>query len=141
MKTCPDCLVEKPATEFHRNRAMAGGVEYYCKPCRAERRKKYQDRERAYGRSYNQGRKASRRRLLTSVKLTAGCTDCGYTEHPHALQFDHVVPATKSFPMSTFGTVGWDVFWAELEKCDVRCANCHAIRTERLRERQPVGAK
>ena len=71
------------------------------------------------------------RAYLDGIKLASGCADCGYNEDPVALQFDHV-RGVKT------GTVGSMVHYsrerldAEIAKCVVRCANCHAIKTWRL---------
>ena len=60
---------------------------------------------------------------------THPCVDCGETD-PVVLQFDHRDGTTK------VGTVGlmlnrasWDDLLREIGKCDVRCANCHRVRT------------
>lgn len=35
MKTCSKCGLEKLLTEFHRNRSMEDGLQYWCKSCRS----------------------------------------------------------------------------------------------------------
>lgn len=70
-----------------------------------------------------------RRRVIARYKRMKGCIDCGYNAHPDALEFDHK-PGTKG--TKTVGSMmyqGWDEIKRELMKCDVRCANCHAIMT------------
>lgn len=65
------------------------------------------------------------------MKMARGCVDCGFKDHPAALDFDHVrgvkllnVSAAKSIAQAD----------AEIAKCEVRCANCHRIKTwERLK--------
>jgi hypothetical protein len=57
------------------------------------------------------------------------CVDCGETD-PLVLTFDHRELAAK---VDTIGRLlsrrGWTTFLAEVAKCDVRCANCHRMRT------------
>ena len=60
--------------------------------------------------------------------MAAGCKDCGYCENPLALQFDHV-RGEKLGSVSTMYTGSLDKLMAEIAKCDVRCANCHLIKT------------
>src|SRR3954462_13896641 len=36
-KSCPDCGVEKPVTEFGQNRRLHDGLQFYCKACSARR--------------------------------------------------------------------------------------------------------
>ena len=70
------------------------------------------------------------RRWLDNHKLATGCADCGYKLHPHALHFDHLggkeinVCSAKSIAQAQ----------REIAKCEVRCANCHAIKTHDRRQ-------
>src|SRR6266536_4464418 len=76
------------------------------------------------------------RNQVGQIKLGRGCVDCGYAKHPAALQFDHV-NGKKMEIISYLVTscASWHVIATEIAKCEVRCANCHAIRTvERLQE-------
>jgi hypothetical protein len=59
------------------------------------------------------------------------CDDCRKMFQPHMMDFDHRDPGKKLFTiagghallMSRAGLI------AEIEKCDIVCANCHALRT------------
>lgn len=73
-----------------------------------------------------------RRKQLDEIKLSRGCLDCGYNRAPEALHFDHRDPKEKSFTISGNLTTNWGKVLLEIAKCDVRCANCHAIRTRLL---------
>jgi hypothetical protein len=76
--------------------------------------------------AYMRRRGARQSRMRDAIKVTAGCIDCGYAENPAALQFDHV----RGAKFKTIAQLSsWSQLWAEMEKCDVRCANCHAIRS------------
>jgi hypothetical protein len=56
-----------------------------------------------------------------------GCTMCGYDKSPSALEFHHLDPRQKSFPLSIRGrTVGIEKLRAEARKCVLLCATCHA---------------
>jgi hypothetical protein len=78
-------------------------------------------------------RTAARVTFLAEIKLKSGCVDCGFNKHPDALHFDHV-RGRKSF---SFGGEGrykpWKELYAEMAKCEVRCANCHSIKTAERR--------
>lgn len=73
----------------------------------------------------------SRRKWLQAEKVRRGCVDCGYNAHPVALDFDHVC-GDKKFNLSRV-THSIEAITAELEKCVVRCSNCHRIRTAEAR--------
>lgn len=62
------------------------------------------------------------------------CLDCGGMFHPEAMEFDHRDGEIKSFSVATFArNVGDDLFYKEVAKCDLVCANCHRVRTARRR--------
>lgn len=68
------------------------------------------------------------RQRLSQIKLERGCVDCGYNLHPAALDFDHV-RGVKLFGIGSKFQKSWKVLLEEIAKCDVRCSNCHRIRT------------
>lgn len=74
---------------------------------------------------------AKRREALQAMKVTAGCSECGYNAHACALHFDHRDPAEKSFTISQDPKRAWASILAEVAKCRVLCANCHAVKTYR----------
>jgi len=58
------------------------------------------------------------------------CIDCGET-NPVVLEFDHRDGVDKKGDISKLVARGlcWERIKEEIDKCDVRCANCHRIRT------------
>lgn len=71
-----------------------------------------------------------KRDIIQAIKVERGCADCGYNEHPVALDFDHRPGEVKLLKISTdVARVGIARLLAEIEKCDVVCANCHRIRS------------
>lgn len=52
--------------------------------------------------------------------------DCGYNAHHSALQFDHV-RGKKSRNVCDARSIKQAII--EIAKCEVVCANCHAVRT------------
>ena len=69
-------------------------------------------------------------------QLEKGCADCGYNAHPSALEFDHAPGSKKVFNIGEkIGSYSRETLWAEISKCEVVCANCHAIRTYNRRKR------
>jgi hypothetical protein len=72
-----------------------------------------------------------RRLWISGYKLMMGCLDCGYREHPFALQFDH--RENKEFGIGARANLSPAKLWAEMQKCDIRCANCHASKTAERR--------
>lgn len=73
-------------------------------------------------------RYADRKAFIDEFKLESGCVDCGYRGHPEALQFDHV-RGEKLGNIAQLVGYHESVLLDEMAKCEVVCANCHAIRT------------
>lgn len=63
------------------------------------------------------------------------CVDCGET-NPLVLEFDHREPKNKTATIAIMLMHGnaWAKIADEIAKCDVRCANCHSLKTARDRE-------
>ena len=98
---------------------------------------------RAYNRNYYQRNRAhllqrqaeknrkfagKRRQWLVAFKSGLKCVRCGES-HPATLTFHHKNPSTKSFAIgdSTLALkVSFKRLLAEIDKCEVLCANCHA---------------
>ena len=75
--------------------------------------------------------KERRRRLKTThqVRLLKDrpCADCGGVFPPYVMHFDHREPGEKLDKVSSIKRIAKAL--REAAKCDVVCANCHAIRT------------
>jgi hypothetical protein len=76
-------------------------------------------------------KRAAKWRLAQLIKLHRGCVDCGYTKHAVALQFDHRGDKKGNVSDLIRSDYSWSTIMAEINKCDVRCANCHAVATKR----------
>ena len=57
------------------------------------------------------------------------CVDCGQTDI-RVLEFDHV-RGNKTLEVAKLldRAISWSAIEAEIAKCEVRCANCHRIKT------------
>jgi hypothetical protein len=71
------------------------------------------------------------RALVDEYLASHPCVDCGESDIA-ILEFDHRDPAEKRMSVAALAlNAGWATVSAEIEKCDVRCANCHRQRTAR----------
>lgn len=77
-------------------------------------------------------KRAAKWRLAQIIKTERGCADCGYNHNGVALQFDHMGEHDKKNTVSNLirSDYSWKTIVIEINKCEVVCANCHAIRTK-----------
>lgn len=91
------------------------------------------ERHRAHGRRSSQKRQRAHQAYIRQIKLERGCVDCSYNAHADALQFDHLPEHIKLYTVSGMATYSREKVDAEIAKCEVVCANCHAVRTAQRR--------
>jgi L-lysine 2,3-aminomutase len=92
------------------------------------------NKRRAERKVHRRKQKQDSQGILQLYKLIIGCQDCGYGEHAEALDFDHRPNEDKLFTISGHKhRYSWAAIIAEVEKCDVVCANCHRVRTANRR--------
>jgi hypothetical protein len=127
-RTCGRCGVAKEESDFHKSRTRP---QHWCKACRKEYDAEYwrRTRERRI-----RMRKSRRRDLVAwsrTLKEGVPCADCGGVYHPAAMQWDHGHRADKLDDVSNLVRRGFsrEAIAAEVSKCELVCANCHAVRT------------
>ena len=130
-RVCYRCGVERDLSLFYvdmeRRRAERQGRKIYHAPCRVCQRE------------INQARRAPRQEYTDRVKLEAGCADCGIrSEHPEIYDFDHIAGGKTAGVAARLTRGSWEDLLAEIERCEVVCANCHRIRT-RARQSLRIG--
>lgn len=76
-----------------------------------------------YFRQYDKKRFARKRAFLLEGK---SCIRCGFDD-VRALEFHHRDPSNKLFSVMRSLTKNMNDLLLEIKKCDLICANCHAI--------------
>lgn len=123
---CSLCGVEKASEKFHRR---GTGRQRWCKDCRRGYDSAYHARTRPIRLEQKREAKQARMAWLFNLKSDP-CADCGGTFLPAAMGFDHLPGTLKISDVSTLVVTGRTrMAIAEIAKCDLVCANCHAIRT------------
>lgn len=59
------------------------------------------------------------------------CKDCGNKFPYYVMEFDHL--HDKVEPVTRLVSSSWKKLKTEIDKCEIVCANCHAIRTWKRR--------
>jgi len=78
-------------------------------------------------RKLSKARYASNKAMVNEYRKNHPCVDCGNADI-RVLDFDHRDPAEKSFCISWGYHKRPEQIMKEIEKCDIRCANCHRIK-------------
>jgi hypothetical protein len=112
----------------------------YCKPCRSEYYRSWYVRNLEKARKDRLDRQrgivSGTRAIVNEIKSNP-CSDCKVRYPPWVMQFDHV----RGEKVADVAKMMWrskDRVLAEIAKCDLVCANCHAHRTH-LRRQRPAG--
>jgi hypothetical protein len=80
--------------------------------------------------AHNQRRQREFREWYTSLKAGRPCADCGEAFHPAAMHWDHLPGSTKVDNLGELVRHGSRrLVLEEIEKCELVCANCHAVRS------------
>ena len=99
-----------------------------CRLCKAISVKEWRLEHIVQRREQERNRHRERRKLLDALKVQP-CIDCKNTYPPCVMQFDHIRPNEKFKDIAAMTTHSMDRILAEISKCEIVCANCHAIRT------------
>lgn len=85
--------------------------------------------------------RAITRQWMIAFKSNKPCLDCKQIFPWYIMQFDHRDPTTKIAPVSQLArtTITQEYLLKEIKKCDLVCANCHAIRTYQRRQHVYTG--
>lgn len=133
-KKCNKCNEFKPLAEFNRNKTRKDGLHTYCKKCNKEVSANYykNNKEKHLKEVLKVSKKVrnENKKKYFEILNSGECMDCGFS-HPAALVFDHKSGVNKIAGIGRMVTTGykWETILKEIDKCDLVCANCHAIRT------------
>ncbi len=133
-KVCPGCGEERDSENDFRWKYKDRGIrQRWCKYCQATANKDhYRNNKKDYlNRALNRNArvKTENRQRLYAYLSEHPCVDCGATD-VRILEFDHV-RGKKSANIAELlnNAASWSTIEKEIAKCEVRCANCHRIKT------------
>ena len=134
---CTVCNQEKPITEFNWRDKAKGRRHRSCKSCHSayrrshylDNRQKYIEKAKRINRKYRETTGREIQRFVYEYLRKHPCVDCGET-NPIVLDFDHVRGKKReSIAVLMHNRASMATIKAEIAKCEIRCANCHRIRT------------
>jgi hypothetical protein len=130
-KECNRCKELKLIKHFRICKNNSDGLDNLCKLCRREAdRLTYSKHSYKYRKKIALKKKEARYRnhqFVLDYLLLHPCVDCGESD-PIVLEFDH--KHTKEYSVSNLiRDHSIEKIIKEIEKCEVRCANCHRRKT------------
>lgn len=132
MKACYKCKKKQSLDNFSRNRTRKDGHSAMCKVCSKEYFGQYKRKRKGVYKEYKRATRKRTRQFVFDYLKTHGCVDCGM-ENPVVLEFDHV-RGEKRCNIAHMVRRNWslELVQDEISKCEVRCSNCHKVRTAKV---------
>lgn len=133
-KACTQCRELKPLTEYSFKSKATGKLQSYCKDCQRLVNRRYYQADPKKHLASRQATKvaavARNREHVVNYLRNNPCKDCGEAD-VNVLEFDHRDRAMKDSDISllVLRQASIERLQSEIDKCDVRCANCHRRRT------------
>jgi hypothetical protein len=133
-KRCGRCGETKPVGQFHRWK-RGDGFQPWCKACRKAYDADYSRRTLARRRERRAERRPEFVAWYRALKEARPCVDCGSHFPAEAMHWDHIPGVVKASDVSNLlRRLSKSSVLEEIAKCELVCANCHAIRTVMRRE-------
>ena len=132
-KLCHSCKIEKSYSDFGRHAARYDRLQAQCRDCkRIMQRTWYHNNKTHHVAIVAQRRRNAEAEIISSVVAYLRehpCVDCGES-NPIVLEFDHVKDRKRDSVCNLISRgCGWETIYIEIQKCEVRCSNCHRIKT------------
>ena len=133
LKVCSICKQEKLLSEFNKNKTRSDGLQTFCRDCNKEKSKKYYKLNKEYHKEQilkNKERYISvAKEFIFEYLKEHPCVDCNEKD-PIVLEFDHITnDKYKDISDMVHNGTSIVAIKVEIEKCEVRCANCHRRKT------------
>lgn len=127
-KRCCTCGEMKPLDDFNRLRRAKDGRQPRCRQCHKDWHAENKDRHNAMIHARNRVVRFELNLRILEYLSTHPCVDCG-ERNPVVLEFDHLRDKVANVTSLVRWTGSWATIEAEIDKCEVVCANCHRKRT------------
>ncbi len=132
MRECYSCKQIKPLTEFCFRNKEKGTYQTSCNPCNRKYTRKYYQKNKKYfhnkARTWEKQRFYENQLKLLDFLSNHPCVDCKEND-PIVLQFDHIKGKKEMEVSKMIKSCNWTKISNEIDKCEVRCANCHTKKT------------
>ena len=133
-RRCGRCGLTKRLDEFSIRYRETGELQPWCRTCMAEYKRGWYVRNRDHQlervRENHERSKRENQERAWDYLGQHGCVDCGEPD-PVVLQFDHLGDKRRDVSYMLLSGFTWANIQVEIDKCAVRCGNCHRRKTAR----------
>lgn len=133
-RRCGRCRLTKALDEFSLRSTETRERQPRCRPCMAEYKRfwylRKRDHQLARVRLNREHARLENQDRAWDYLGQHGCVDCGEPD-PVVLQFDHLGDKERGVSYMLLGGFTWAKIKLEIDKCAVRCGNCHRRKTAR----------
>lgn len=126
IRRCSRCGLLRLLTEF--NGSSEFGRQYYCRDCQSAWYRDHRPQHIANVNANTERYRGRNNGFVLEYLRTHPCVDCGEFD-PDVLEFDHVRGKTRPVSKLKGASAPLQRIIAEIERCEVRCVNCHMKRT------------
>lgn len=131
-KICSKCELRKPRKEFNKKSRSSDGLQAICRECqRAYKKEHYENNKDDYLKKSKKRKSELKQAALeaaVSYLEDNPCVDCGESD-VRKLHFDHMRDKQHDVSQMIHNGYLWETIEKEIAKCEVRCANCHMVKT------------
>ena len=143
MRTCTRCFIEKDADEFAFRSKEKSTRQAHCRECQKLISRGHYERNREkrikMARFRTDIYRKENKERIWQYLLKHPCVDCG-ERNPLVLEFDHKGDKESGISDAVHAKGwGWERIKEEIDKCEVRCCNCHQIITHMERRTWKYG--
>lgn len=131
---CSKCLREKSVVDFSFRDRKRGVLHKMCKLCHTKYRRQHylQHREKYIKKAsrWNRKQRDVLREYIFKKLMESACIDCGEKDIV-VLDFDHISGKRLGISLMFRNRYSVAAIKEEMQKCVIRCANCHRRKTAR----------
>jgi hypothetical protein len=128
LRRCGRCQERLPSSSFAR---YGNSYQSYCRACQKEYDAAWYRANKAKRQAKVRADRQAHVRWMDSLKEGKRCADCGRIYPPYVMEWDHLPGFEKTLVLADTRRAAHarKRILAELEKCELVCANCHRERT------------
>lgn len=131
MRVCTKCKIARPEVQYFwriKNVKRANQCKFCHKQYRDSHYQENKQKRIKQARILKQKKRSELNKIVIDFLKNHPCIDCGESDIIK-LEFDHLHSKEDEVTKMVHRCVSQDKLLKEIGKCEVRCANCHRVKT------------